>query len=243
MKKPAASNKRMVVGSALAWMSLGFTGVIVAGFLVVSGLGLVPVQHIYVNGNLRVLTQDKVEDVVKQVPRRNLLLMDIQRMQDLIVALAWVNDVDIQRIWPDALRVSIHEHQAIAQWDGDTLLGSDGALFHPSRDSMPKNLPSVDAPPGLNAAVAGYLVAFNTRLDKAQMAIKSVQVDERGVWRLRLRNGLRLVLGRDAVEKRLDRFIIALPGLGKVENIAAVDLRYDNGIAVQWKNKPTGKHG
>ena len=67
--------------------------------------------------------------------------------------------------------------------------------------------------------------------------VTRLQLSERRAWRMTLNDGLELRLGRDGVERRLQRFVEVYPGVLKQQlaRIAAVDLRYTNGFAVQWK--------
>ena len=54
-----------------------------------------------------------------------------------------------------------------------------------------------------------------------------------------LSNGLELVIGRDHVMEKMRRFLVVWMTTlkGKAEQIARVDIRYDNGISVEWTEK------
>ena len=69
------------------------------------------------------------------------------------------------------------------------------------------------------------------------LKIAELQRDSLGVWYLDTAPGLRMVIGRDQISEKIRRFnLVWAAGLNKyVKNIAAVDLRYPNGLAVAWR--------
>jgi cell division protein FtsQ len=65
--------------------------------------------------------------------------------------------------------------------------------------------------------------------------VVELDVDERGAWRVVLDNDVTLVLGREQVDKRLDRYIAAQAALSDLDRpIRLIDMRYTNGLAVRW---------
>ena len=52
-----------------------------------------------------------------------------------------------------------------------------------------------------------------------------------------LSNGLRLVVGRDQIMKKMQRFLAVYRSdlQEKVDSVASIDLRYSNGVAVEWR--------
>jgi hypothetical protein len=69
------------------------------------------------------------------------------------------------------------------------------------------------------------------------LKIAELQRDSLGVWYIDTAPGLRMVIGRDQLSEKIRRFnLVWAAGLNKyVKNIAAVDLRYPNGLAVAWR--------
>jgi cell division protein FtsQ len=71
------------------------------------------------------------------------------------------------------------------------------------------------------------------------LKIVALKRDVRGALWLSLENGLELVVGRGHVMEKMRRFLAVweLALKTQVERIARVDIRYDNGVAVQWAEK------
>lgn len=70
------------------------------------------------------------------------------------------------------------------------------------------------------------------------MRLKELYLTERMTWFMQFDNGIRLIVDQDQTMGKLQRLSeIAKTDLGLVwDNIAGIDLRYRNGLAVQWKN-------
>ena len=67
----------------------------------------------------------------------------------------------------------------------------------------------------------------------------SLQLRDNQAWELSLTNGIRLYLGKQDLEERLQRFCRAFPAIfaDKPEQLLSVDLRYAHGLAVHWKQQ------
>jgi len=63
--------------------------------------------------------------------------------------------------------------------------------------------------------------------------------DPRGAWEFELSNGIRVRLGATTVERRLDRFFVALDQVlsSQAEHVDYIDMRYTNGFAIGWKDR------
>jgi len=73
------------------------------------------------------------------------------------------------------------------------------------------------------------------------LALDELILDARGAWRLELRDGPQLRLGADSIDLRLQRALLALDELAGEpgSEIAYMDLRYPNGLAVAWRSLNT----
>jgi cell division protein FtsQ len=81
-----------------------------------------------------------------------------------------------------------------------------------------------------------YLQVTN-QLKGIPVEVSELIEDSRGAWRLKLKGGIEVLLGNKDQEQRLARFKVAYnQALGtNAKLIRRVDLRYTNGLAVEWK--------
>ena len=74
-------------------------------------------------------------------------------------------------------------------------------------------------------------------LQSENLQISELKQDDAGVWRLMLSNGLELVIGRDQIIAKIRRFLVIWKATlsSRSGDVASVDVRYDNGVAVRWR--------
>ena len=72
-------------------------------------------------------------------------------------------------------------------------------------------------------------------LSFSDLAIEELLLSERFAWDVKLSNEIRLRLGRSEFINRLQRFVDLYPIL-QTKSVDYVDLRYDTGLAVGWKD-------
>ena len=75
--------------------------------------------------------------------------------------------------------------------------------------------------------------------------VARLEMRDRGSWFLTTRSGIELLLGRDDVVDKMQRFLTIdkLMLADRRELIARVDLRYSNGMAVAWREPATVETG
>ena len=68
-------------------------------------------------------------------------------------------------------------------------------------------------------------------------SIARLELRERGSWFVTTAQGIELFLGRDHQVEKVQRFVAIYNKAlkDKLANIASVDLRYSNGLAVAWR--------
>ena len=209
---------------------------ILAGLRLLLRPDLFPLREITVRGTLLHTTAAQIGRATRDRLSGNFFSVDLAAVRQSIEQLPWVRRVIVRRLWPDGLEVSIEEHVALAHWGDDALVDTYGERFEGRTDAA---LPTLVGPAGTEADVTRHYQSFAALLAPIGDPLVRVVLSPRFAWQLRLRSGLRVMLGRDAgelpVEKRLARFVAAYPQtLGKLaQRHEYVDLRYPNGFALR----------
>ena len=88
---------------------------------------------------------------------------------------------------------------------------------------------------GRHVALGNGQKAGEARLRREQIVGIVVQ------FALTLSNGIEVVLGRDQVTERFDRFVTVYQErlVSRANEVKRVDARYSNGVAVKWKPDAT----
>jgi cell division protein FtsQ len=196
---------------------------------------LFPLREITVRGALLHTSAAQIEQATRGTLSGNFFSVDLAAVRESIEQLPWVRQVIVRRVWPDGLEVSIEERVALARWGDNALVDSYGERFDGQSSAA---LPTFIGPPGSEADVTRHYRRFAALLAPLRDPPVRVVLTPRYAWQLRLRSGLRVMLGRDAgelpVEARLARFVAAYPQtLAKLpQRHEYVDLRYPNGFAL-----------
>ncbi len=205
-----------------------------------------PIDVVRIDGAVRHSDRERMKSIMARHAEAGFAAMDLTALRRELVELPWVRDASLRRIWPDTLRVEVHEHEPVAVWNDEALVSDGGAVFRPAEFSA-EGLARLSGPQGQGSEMLERLRRYEQRLAPLDLEIAALEQDARRAWRLTLANGIVLRLGRDRVAERLGRFRAVWSGVLKprAERIAAVDLRYTNGFAVAWREgeKPQAPGG
>lgn len=198
---------------------------------------LFPLREIAVGGALAHTTRAEIERAAQGRVAGNFFAVDLAEVRASLERLPWVRRVQVRRIWPDRLEVTLEEHVALARWGEAGLVNQQGERF--AGRSADGALPLFAGPQGSEAEVTRRYRRFAEILAPLGASLERLVLSPRYAWQLRLADGLALELGRDAanepVERRLERFVaVHAQTLAKMQRRHEyVDLRYPNGFALR----------
>lgn len=194
----------------------------------------VPVNSLIVQGEHRFVEQDEIRQSVLALPEvGNFFTLEVDRVQQQLQALPWVYQASVRKQWPDSLRVYIVEQPVAAFWNEDALVNTHGEVFEADRGTL--ELIQLSGPEDEAPRVLEEYRRLQPLLAERGYEIRRLHLTPRFSWELTLSDGVRLILGRDDIEARLKRFVNVYPGIVGRERVAYLDLRYDTGLAVGWK--------
>ena len=195
-----------------------------------------PLRHVDLQGELRNLSREELQQLVQPYLGRNFFALDIGSLQAALAAHPWIEQVSVYRQWPDRLQVYFQERTAFGQWGQDEMVDVNGARFRPAVVRQPEPWPRLAGPDGHETNLIRTYRNADALLGQAGLRLTQLVQDERRAWRIVAGNGLELRLGRESMLEQLQRFVGIYPQLlaGLSEKIATVDLRYTHGFAVRW---------
>jgi cell division protein FtsQ len=174
------------------------------------------------------------------------LTVDLQQVRRLFESVPWVRQAVVQREFPNRLRVTLQEHQAVAWWGeagSGQLVNDAGEVFEANPEDL-DGLPELAGPRDQSATVWSLYQALRTDLSRLDLGLDRLELNERGSWRATLDSGAKVEIGRGTPEEmqaRVQRFTATLSQLtqrypGALES---VDLRYSNGYALRVRGVTT----
>ncbi|WP_338401495.1 cell division protein FtsQ/DivIB [Neptunicella marina] len=197
-----------------------------------------PVQKIMIAGQRHFIKDEDVARTVRKAQPGSFFELDVNKALAAVEAMPWVHKASVRKEWPSTLKVYLIEQVPVAHWNSDSLLNQQGNLFNGQMNEEQDQLPQLFGPGGSEqTALQGYR-AMQQLLDNSQLKIEELQLSERFAWQIKLSNGIKLNIGREEFIDRVQRFVDVYPMLVKSDRaVDYVDLRYDTGLAVGWKQK------
>lgn len=191
-----------------------------------------PIRWLEVEGHLERTTSAQVRAAVAGEARRGFFVVNVERARAEVQALPWVATAAVSRQWPDALTIEVVEHQPVARWNDHALVSRTGEVFDVAGTTGMQGLVQLVGPEARRADVFETWRALGGALTAAGIGIDTVALDARGAWTLVLDSGWELLLGREEIDQRLDRFLAVHERLSRVPELRRIDLRYPNGLAI-----------
>lgn len=221
--------------------------------LVVLGMGLYelvdrlqplaqrPISVINVEGDLQYIDRASVQAALAPYQQKSLVTIDLDALRADLLAMPWVSGASVRRVWPDQLVINLDEHLPVARWGDDALLNNNGRAFTPEQIDSFQGLPLLNGPERAKKRVMQNYQQFNRLLRPHGHEVARLEMRDRGSWFLTTRGGIEMLLGRDDVLDKVQRFLTIdrLMLAERRELIARVDLRYSNGMAVAWREPVT----
>ncbi|WP_404419775.1 cell division protein FtsQ/DivIB [Marinospirillum sp.] len=196
-----------------------------------------PVGQVSIYGEVRYVDQQLLQQRALPWLSEAFWKVDLTGLQEDLERDPWLEKAVITRRWPNQIAIQLQERQAWARWNSRAVLDEQGEAFYPANpESLGLSLHIFSEADQLQEALE-----FHQQLAEAveplDVAISELRLEPRGAWQLQLTSGVTLMLGRDNIEKRINRFIWVWDQWSedKQAQVNIIDTRYPNGLSVGWK--------
>ncbi len=200
-----------------------------------------PVENVHFEGPFKHVTKEQLVKTVEDQVRGNFFALDLDTIKARMEALPWIYRASVRRHWPRDLYINFSEQQLVARWGEQAWLNEAGELLRLADTSTADlDLPELNGPQGTHAQVLQYYHDFARQLQQSGLHISAVNLSSRRTWSVRLNDGFTLLLAREDPQRKLMRFsqVYAHKLAALERNIKQVDLRYANGLSVEWLETP-----
>ncbi|MFV0455464.1 MAG: cell division protein FtsQ/DivIB [Pseudomonas sp.] len=195
-----------------------------------------PIAKVSVQGELSYVSQQAVQARMAPFVEASFFEVDLEALRHDLEQMPWIAHVEARRIWPDQVMVRLDEQLPIARWGDEALLNNSGQAFAPNDLAEYEHLPQLYGPKRAQLRVMQQYQLLSQMLRPLGFSIARLELRARGSWFLTTSQGIELLLGRDQVIEKMRRFTAIYQQAleQESENIARIDLRYANGLAVAW---------
>ena len=197
----------------------------------------VPIAVIGVKGELKRVQGAELEAIVAGSLGGGFLSLDLTGITAALEEHPWIASASARRKWPDEVVITVEEETPIARWGDNHFLSNQGKVLDVADVALSETLPLLDGPEGKERRVMQQYRNFSQVLRPLGMKVESCQLAPRENWTLTFANGMALTVGKEPVAEKLGRFLKVWNDAlqDRAEDIAHVDIRYANGVAVRWK--------
>ena len=198
-----------------------------------------PLSKIMVGGNFNHLEEQELAELVNIEIDGGFLSMNLNQLRQELQSHPWIHRVSVRREWPSTLKVEVIEEVPIARWGKKGFLNRLGDQLSLPENSNLKSLPVLEADFGSSQDMIAQYLLLAELLAPTDLKLTELQRDAVGAWQIETAAGVRIVLGRDQIIEKIRRLIVVWgSGLDvQLNNIATIDLRYPNGLAVSWRDQ------
>ncbi len=195
-----------------------------------------PIRWLEVDGGFERVSAEQVRKTLAPLVEGSFFSVNAKELRDIAKQLPWVNEVVVQKQWPDTVTVLVSEYVPVAHWIDGQLIATNGDTFSVPGAAQIQGLPRLEGPPSSVETVIETWLAFSEVLADTGEEIDQITLNPRGAWTLELDGGTRVELGREDATQRLQRMAASWDQLRRLRGYKplVMDLRYSNGFAVSW---------
>jgi len=198
-----------------------------------------PLSKIMVGGNFNHLEEQELAELVNMEIDGGFLSMNLNQLRQELQSHPWIHQVSVRREWPSSVKVEVIDEVPIARWGKKGFLYRLGDQLSLPENSNLNSLPVLEADFGSSQDMIAQYLLLAELLAPTDLRLTELQRDAVGAWQIETAAGVRIVLGRDQIIEKIRRLIVVWgSGLDiQLNNIATIDLRYPNGLAVSWRDQ------
>jgi cell division protein FtsQ len=203
-----------------------------------------PIATAEIRGSFVHLKEDDLRVEMTRALGRGFFSVDIAAVKQRVERQPWVDQASIKRIWPDRLEIVVVEEVPVASWNGLSFLNPYGKIFSPKDVGVvAQTLPVLQGPSGQEGLVLTTYVKMQAKLAAENIQMVSLNLEPRGAWIVGVAGGISVMLGRENIDARLDRFARVYNGYlhANIDRVKLIDARYTNGVSVSWRDAVTDK--
>lgn len=196
------------------------------------------IDNVNVSGSIEAVDREALMTIIRSHSAGGFLRLKMDELESALEKLTWVHQASVQRYWPDTLSVNVLQHSPIARWGDTGLMNAYGDLFFPNDIDSYQTLPMLHGEEVRAKELAQTFENSMQQLKLLGLQLRGLFEDERQSKHLVLSDGLVISIGDGDVNDKIERFATAYKQYlsENLNEVKKVDLRYTNGLAVEWKS-------
>lgn len=202
------------------------------------------VENVEIAGNKRMSELD-VLAALGLDGQTSMIGFNAEKSREVLAALPWVEAVNVQKVYPNDVRISIKERSPFAVWQHDgqmDIVDRSGRVIVPFRPNLVNDVPFIVGQ-GAQAKAADFIKELGIYPSLVQQIRSYIRVGDRR-WDLLLNNGVRIKLPELNAVKRLGDVIKADNAQHLLtRDVLSVDLRLADRMTVALSDEAMERRG
>ena len=156
-----------------------------------------------------------------------------------LIDLDWIHRTNVRRRWPSGFSIEVLPESVVAYWNVNGFINPSGEIL--VTDLLDGgDLPGLYGPEGTEQEVMAQFQELGGILARHDLEIKNLRRSELGSWTIETRNRITVLLGKEDLRPRIERFLVVnslIKKTGEEKRVRRMDARYINGVAVRFEDK------
>lgn len=190
------------------------------------------------NKGLSAVEYQALQQVVNQQTVSSFFTTDLQALRDIVMGLAWVDQVSVTRDWQQGIVITALPKQAVANFGTERLVDAKGVVFVPvdSKDLSQQAFANLQGDVTQAPVIMQQMQQINDWYSPLDIQVEDIILTQRLTWLIRFDNGLRVIVDNENTAQKLLNLSQLLGNQlsSRRNDIQSVDLRYKNGFTVSW---------
>lgn len=211
-------------------------------YLHLSDTSRYPINKVRVSASYKNISRKQLEQIFSSyLHNQSYFTLDSHALESELNQFPWLQSAQVKKEWPDALKIILIEKKPVAIWNHHPMTAT-GEILPGVIKKGTSELPQLFGPENQQIDVLHIYKKLSKLLASVGLSAQSLRLRENQAWEMMLENGVKIQLGKQNLERRLQRFCQVYPVIStdKPEQLSSVDLRYARGMAVQRK-QPMGR--
>jgi len=212
--------------------SIGVTvvSIMVAVVLLLLQTANKPVDQLVLTNKLDHITSDMIQQEIAPWFPEGYIYIDINAIRDQLQKMVMVSQVSVEKVWPNTLNVNIEEERPVAIWNGKSMLSEKGDILPLALKDLA--LPKLKGADSESKTVMQHFLLFNRWGKRHQLNLIGLQRSSAG-WKLEYDAGLQIWLDSNKAMQGLQKLEHVINQF-QLSHIRRIDMRYEQGFAVDW---------
>jgi len=213
--------------------SIGVTvvSIMVAVVLLLLQTANKPVNQLVLTNKLEHITYGMVEAEIAPWFPEGYIYIDINAIKDQLQKMVMVSQINVEKVWPNTLNISIEEERPVATWNGKSMLSEKGDILPLALEEL--ELPKLKGADSESKLVMQHFLLFSRWGKRHQLNLVGLQHSSAG-WKLEYNAGFQIWLDNNKAMKNLQQLEHVINQF-QISQIRRIDMRYEQGFAVDWK--------